>query len=142
MNKIAIFTILILTILLGCSTQVQPQVPTGQGQQPSQGQVAPQPEQTAPSAGDVAPSGQGNVGIKTDVEISNFQFSPQTITIPKGTTIIWTNKDSAPHNIVSTDIKSETFRTGETYAYTFPSTGTYEYRCGIHPSMIGTVIVQ
>ena len=35
------------------------------------------------------------------VTIQNFAFSPATITIPRGTTVTWENKDSASHTIVS-----------------------------------------
>jgi plastocyanin len=87
----------------------------------------------------------GNLGIKMDVEISGFAFNPSTVTAPKGATVIWTNKDSAPHTIVSdtgSEISSESLSTGNTYAHTFNTPGTYAYHCSIHPSMKGTVIVE
>ena len=30
---------------------------------------------------------------------------------------------------------------GETYTYTFTASGTFPYRCGPHPDMLGTVTV-
>ena|SRR3984885_9529382 len=38
-----------------------------------------------------------------DVKIDNFSFGPQTITVPLGTTVIWTNRDDIPHTSVSTE---------------------------------------
>ena len=33
------------------------------------------------------------------VTISNFSFSPQTLTVKQGTTVTWTNQDSTVHTI-------------------------------------------
>ena len=95
-------------------------------------------QKTQPS---VAPS--GDLGIKTDVAISNYAFNPSTLTVPEGTSVVWTNSDSAPHTIVSgSEILSSSISQGQTYVYTFNTPGTYEYYCGIHPSMKGTIIVE
>ncbi|MGD0165499.1 MAG: plastocyanin/azurin family copper-binding protein [Candidatus Sulfotelmatobacter sp.] len=37
------------------------------------------------------------------VKIDNFVFGPQTVTVPVGTTVTWTNVDDIPHTAVSTD---------------------------------------
>jgi plastocyanin len=87
----------------------------------------------------------GNLGIKKDIAISGFAFDPDTTTIPKGTTVIWTNMDAAPHTIVSdsgSEINSGSLAKGGTYAHTFNTAGTYTYHCGIHPSMKGKIIVD
>ena len=121
MKQMLIIGFLIMIIAVsGCSAQKTQVQPT-----------------TAPTTGDV--------GIKKDVEISGFAFNPSTLTIPKGTSIIWTNKDSAKHTIVSdtgNEINSDSISQGETYVHTFSSPGTYSYHCGIHPSMKGKVIVE
>ena len=77
------------------------------------------------------------------VDIKDFAFSPDTITVTKGTTVTWTNKDSAPHTVtgIGTDFTSETLNQGQTYSHTFDEAGTFEYQCHIHPSMRGKVIV-
>jgi plastocyanin len=38
-----------------------------------------------------------------EVKIDNFSFGPQTITVPVGATVTWTNRDDIPHTVVSTD---------------------------------------
>ncbi len=78
------------------------------------------------------------------VNIDNFVFGPQTITVPVGATVTWTNKDDIPHTSVSTDgvFKSKVLDTDEKFSYTFTKPGTYPYYCTIHPKMTGKVVVQ
>jgi plastocyanin len=80
------------------------------------------------------------VGVKID----NFVFGPQTITVPVGTTVTWTNADDIPHTSVSTEgvFKSKVLDTDEKFSYTFTKAGTYPYYCTIHPKMTGKVVVQ
>lgn len=78
------------------------------------------------------------------VTISNFSFSPGTLTVKAGTKVTWTNKDSATHTVTS---DSGVFTSGNllsngTFSYTFASAGTFPYHCTIHTSMKGTIVVQ
>jgi len=79
-----------------------------------------------------------------EVKIDNFVFGPQTVTIPVGTTVTWTNHDDIPHTVVSTDgvFKSKVRDTDEKFSYTFTKPGTYPYYCSVHPKMTGTVVVK
>jgi plastocyanin len=81
-----------------------------------------------------------NAGVKID----NFSFGPQSITVPVGTTVTWTNADDIPHTSVSTEgvFKSKVMDTDEKFSYTFTKAGTYPYYCTIHPKMTGKVVVQ
>ena len=65
------------------------------------------------------------------VKIDNFAFGPQTITVPVGTTVTWTNHDDIPHTSVSTEgvFKSKVMDTDEKFSYTFTKAGTYPYYC-------------
>lgn len=78
------------------------------------------------------------------VIIQNFAFNPNSITVPVGTTVTWTNRDSAVHNAISDTgaFASENLNQGESYSFTFTQAGTYPYTCTIHPQMKGTVVVQ
>jgi plastocyanin len=78
------------------------------------------------------------------ITIQNFAFSPATITIPAGTTVTWTNEDSAAHTATSDSgvWDSGTLMTGQSYSRTFDQPGTYPYHCMIHPFMKATIIVQ
>ena len=78
------------------------------------------------------------------VNIDNFVFGPQTVTVPVGATVTWINRDDIPHTVVSTEgvFKSKVRDTDETFSYTFTKAGTYPYFCSVHPKMTGKVVVQ
>lgn len=77
------------------------------------------------------------------VEIKDFAFNPDTITVPAGTTVVWTNRDSALHTVASTSgiFDSGVIDQGKSFSYTFQEPGTYDYYCMIHPHMNAKVIV-
>lgn len=80
-----------------------------------------------------------------EVKIDNFSFAPQTLTVPVGTTIHWTNRDDIPHTVVSEDkttFKSKVLDTDQDFAYTFSQPGTFNYFCSVHPKMTATVVVK
>ena len=97
-------------------------------------------QQTADQAGkkDVEKTSEGIV----TVSIKDFAFNPATITITKGTKVTWVNEDSAPHTATSEgSFDSVTLSKGQSFSYIFAETGTFNYKCSIHPSMKGKVIV-
>lgn len=80
-----------------------------------------------------------------NVNIQNFAFSPSTLTISAGDTVIWTNGDSTSHTVTSdsgSELGSSSLANGASYSHTFNAAGTYSYHCSIHTSMKGTVVVQ
>jgi 3',5'-cyclic-AMP phosphodiesterase len=84
-------------------------------------------------------------GTKTEIVIDNFSFFPNTVSIAAGTTITWTNHDSAPHVVTSADNqfkKSPVLKTGQRFSNTFVVAGTYSYFCSIHPRMTGKIVVK
>ena len=87
---------------------------------------------------------------KKTVEIENFIFSPKEMTVKKGTTITWVNKDTAPHQIASNphplhtslpELSSGVLAQGQSYSFTFQKVGTVGYHCNLHPSMQGKITV-
>ncbi len=85
----------------------------------------------------------------THVFIHNFAYQPANIQVVWGTTVTWTNQDSAIHSVVlphvvtaETDIReSGPIQQGKSFTYTFLALGTFQYYCIEHPSMIGIVTV-
>ncbi len=81
-----------------------------------------------------------------DVVIDNYSFGPATLTVARGTTVTWTNKDDDPHTVVADGdpkpFKSSALDTDDSFTFTFNEAGTFKYFCTIHPRMQGTVIVQ
>jgi plastocyanin len=86
----------------------------------------------------------GTVQGANDVFIQGMAFSPSTITVTAGTAVTWTNKDAVTHNVTSNPalFSSGGMGNGATYSFTFANKGTFNYSCTIHPSMIGTVVVN
>lgn len=107
----------------------------------SQGPASSVAPSSAPSAAGGA-AGAPAAGAPA-VTIKGFAFNPAAITVPAGTTITWTNEDSARHTVTLDNgaVTSDALSTGATYSQTFTSAGTFAYHCSIHPSMKGSVTV-
>ena len=80
----------------------------------------------------------------TEIKMSGFTFVPAPVTVSAGSTVTWTNQDSAPHTVTSeTDLfDSGRLSTNDSFSYTFTDRGTFSYYCTIHPYMKGEVIVE
>jgi plastocyanin len=92
-----------------------------------------------PAATQTAPSGAAKATIK------NFTFTPGSLTVKAGTTVTFTNQDSANHNVTFSDksIKGiANLRTNQSGKVSFAKAGSYAYVCTYHPGMKGTVVVQ
>ncbi|MDP2211789.1 MAG: cupredoxin family copper-binding protein [Candidatus Aquicultor sp.] len=87
---------------------------------------------------------QGGAQKSASVTIENFAFVPPTITIKKGGTVTWTNKDSAVHTATADggDFDTGDIKQDQSATLTFDKTGTFSYICTYHPNMKGTVIVE
>jgi amicyanin len=79
-----------------------------------------------------------------EVDIDQFTFLPQRITVKAGTTVTWINEDDVPHTIVSSSkvFKSKALDTADKFSFTFTTPGTYAYICSVHPYMTGAVVVE
>ena len=78
------------------------------------------------------------------VEIDNFAFSPERITVKTGTTVTWLNADDTPHTVAASSklFKSKALDTDDSFSFTFTTPGVYQYFCSLHPHMTGTVVVE
>jgi plastocyanin len=98
---------------------------------------------TPSKSGSPASSGASSSG--TSIIISNFMFSPMSLTVSPGATVKVTNKDSATHTLTA---NGGQFNTGDitqnqTKTFEAPSKpGTYHYICNIHQYMMGTIVVK
>ena len=77
------------------------------------------------------------------VSIANSAFNPSTLTISIGETVTWTLTNGT-HTVVSDDEswQSGSLSTGGTFTHQFDTAGEFGYKCGIHSSMTGAIIVQ
>ena len=121
--RFAAMTIAVALAIAACSGSAA----SAPSAQPSAAQSA-----AAPAAGGSA------------VSIANFAFAPASMTVAVGTTVMWTNSDSAGHTVTADDgsFKSDTLGTGATFSQTFKTAGTYAYHCAIHSSMTGTITID
>lgn len=81
----------------------------------------------------------------TTVVISNFSYSPSTLSVSAGDTVTWRNDDNVNHTVTSnsgSELNSPLLSHGQTYTHVFNSSGNYPYHCTVHPTMAGSVTVQ
>jgi len=97
-----------------------------------------------------------------------FAFDPETVTVPPGTTVVWTNDSDVGHTVTAygsslpaggdyfasggfdseraarADVQGGLVDAGERYEHTFETTGAFDYFCVPHEStgMVGTVRVE
>jgi plastocyanin len=78
------------------------------------------------------------------VTIDNFTFSPKELTVAVGTTVKFVNHDDIPHTVVEKNLsfRSKALDTDDAYSYTFATAGSFDYFCGLHPHMVGKIIVR
>ena len=70
-------------------------------------------------------------------------FNPAVATVKVGQSVAWRNDDAETHRPILTDVfDTGRLASGATSAATKMTTpNTYEYKCTIHPSETGTVVV-
>ena len=84
------------------------------------------------------------VGPKPDVNIMGFAFGPNTLNATVGQPVRWLNGDDSPHQITVTKTKERSviLTKGQSAVMAFNTPGSYDYICGLHPSMKGIVEVK
>ena len=80
---------------------------------------------------------------QVNINIDNFTFAPQELTLKVGDSVTWTNHDDIPHTIVSAGkFRSKTLDTDNSFSFTFTAAGDYKYFCSLHPHMTGMIKVE
>lgn len=117
-KTVSIFAVAVSMFVLGCNNANM-----GYGSSPSTA-----PTKTAPNT----------------VAISNYSFSPATMTVAKGTVITWQNNDAVGHSSTSNSGAWDTgiLAQGGSATTAFSTSGTFPYHCSAHPMMTGTITVQ
>ena len=82
------------------------------------------------------------VVIITTDSTGAFTFSPQTLNITVGTTVIWKNNTSAPHTVTGSSFGSGTISPGGVFNFKFTRVGTFAYHCMFHPYMTASIEVS
>ncbi len=83
------------------------------------------------------------------VIMQNIAFLPNQVTVQRGATVRWENRDSVAHTVTSgtpgnlTGFFRSNLTPGQVFTYTFSTPGTFPYFCEIQGAqMTGTVTVQ
>ena len=107
------------------------------------GATSAEPEAETKAETGSTPAPSGNARRSEKVEIIDFAYSPDPVTIEEGGKVIWINQDSAPHTATADDGSFDTgeLEEGKLKSETFKEPGEFTYHCEIHPTMHGTVRV-
>lgn len=90
-----------------------------------------------PEAGESAAKGNS-----TEIIMKDLAFNPANLTVSAGTTVRWTNEDPVLHTVESVLFSSGGINGNESFEFTFPNKGAYNYTCGVHQNMDGRIIVE
>lgn len=140
--------VLAVVMLAGCSSPpsaTSPSVTFGSGAttpgMPVMSGMPSMPD--LPAGTSASTTGSATPVVGNAVSIDNFAFVPATLTVAAGSTVTWTNRDEEPHTVVANDgsFHSPGMGSQATYSHTFPTAGTFDYVCSIHPFMHATVVV-
>ncbi len=77
------------------------------------------------------------------VTISATSFQPPMLTVKRGETVVWVNKDPFPHTATAAgDFDSGSIKAGGSWKHRFAKAGDHPYTCTLHPNMKGTIRVE
>ena len=77
---------------------------------------------------------------KATVAVKDDEFEAAEVEVAKGEAVAWKWEGKNPHNVSGSGFKSK-IQTSGTFTKAFAKAGTFEYRCEVHPTMKGTVVV-
>jgi plastocyanin len=97
---------------------------------------------TLVTAGLALPASGGGQQQVTRVRMVDERFRPRNITIDRGTFVRWVNRDNLDHTSTGPGWNSGRLDPGDTFRRRFNQTGTFSYRCTIHLTMRGTIVVE
>ena len=82
----------------------------------------------APTVASQAPAGPSGVQVADDA------FSPKTISVPVGTTMVWSRNAAHIHTVTADDgsFDSGLLRGTDQFKHTFDAAGVYAYYCDVH----------
>jgi plastocyanin len=90
-----------------------------------------------------AGSGAGTASGIVKIDISDFTYRPETVTVRAGSRVRWVNDDTAPHTATAAGaFDTGALRKGDSKVLTLDKAGSYSYVCEFHPFMKGTVVVK
>ena len=84
------------------------------------------------------------LGKEHKVTIDELKYSPNSLKVKKGDTVVWTNGDDRDHTVTADDgtFASKNMGRAATFQHKFTKAGRFKYHCDYHPRMKATVVVE
>jgi plastocyanin len=85
------------------------------------------------------------------VDQRGMVFAPGLLVIQQGTTVIFSNSDSVPHNVFWPNISGNkklghnlgvVYKKGKPLSFKYDNPGYVSLLCNVHPEMFGTIVVS
>lgn len=90
----------------------------------------------------VPASAQLGAAKSTDIGLKSLKFTPSKVTVAKGATVNFVWKEKVAHNIVVDSTHKSPTQNKGVWTTSFTKTGTYKYKCTLHPGMNGQITVK
>jgi plastocyanin len=77
--------------------------------------------------------------------LDTWTFQPYSLEVPPGAMVTWVNNSDVAHTVTGDDLAfddSGVIDPGDSFSQTFDEPGTYRYKCGPHPGMMGVIVVS
>ena len=91
-------------------------------------------------------SGAKHPTIVTKEVHDTYSFAPNRVNVVRGTTVTWTNRTDAEHNVTfdsgGAGKWNKDFKEHQSIRFHFTKPGTYRYHCEYHPYMKGVITVK
>lgn len=89
-----------------------------------------------------APTATKTVAKVDTVLIRQMKFNPQELHVDKGATVVFVNKDVVAHDVTSKDKKTYSDTIKVNHSWTWVANDSMSYKCSIHPTMLGKVLLN
>jgi plastocyanin len=83
----------------------------------------------------------GGAGGGNTVGMAGLKFQPGTLTVAKGTTVVFDNDDTAPHTVTARSGGTDSGVIDPGRSFSLVASESFDYFCSIHPSMTAKLVV-
>jgi plastocyanin len=82
--------------------------------------------------------------LLASVQVNTSSFSPALVNLGRGGTVVWLWADTTSlHSVTFNDpLLSSQEKNSGTHTVVFPTSGTFNYVCTVHPGMQGSIVVH
>jgi plastocyanin len=89
-----------------------------------------------------AAAGGGGAVAAPVVRMENIAFVPATLTVDRGTEVLFENKDVAPHTVTAQAARIDSGTLGPGKSFRLVVNQPLDYLCTIHPSMTAKILLS